>query len=95
MKPPTRRALALLVLSACSTDYGVSAKPDPEPGGGPTPLDLGPPESSGSTSTTPPCEAAIDVPDAVTVNEACAIEVAEGGLNATLEWELPTFSSLG
>ncbi|MBL8619207.1 MAG: VCBS repeat-containing protein [Deltaproteobacteria bacterium] len=95
MKPPTRRALALLVLSACSTDYGVTAKPDPEAGGGPTPLDLGPPESSGTTSTTPPCEAEIDVPDEVVVNEACAIEVAEGGLNATLEWELPTFSSFG
>ena len=94
---PTARlsALAMSLLSACATDYGVTAKPEPEPGGGPTPLDLEPPVSSGTTSTSPPCAAAIDLADSVPVNEDCAIEVAEGPLNAALEWELPTFSSFG
>lgn len=89
------RPWPLLLLSACATDYDISAKPEANEAGELEAAELPAPESSGISSPDEGCLGGAEVPDAVRINESCAIEVDDGPLHAELEWELPRFSSYG
>ncbi len=86
----------LLALSpACSTDYGVAAKVDPEYEGEPPELlELDPPTDI-QNSSPGSCPADLELPDRVSVDEDCMVERVEGALNAELKWEISRWSNYG